>query len=661
MSERSAARDVADPPTSAFTSASRGRLSSKSRIGKGAPVHLRIAIVSGCLMLAIAAAQSGRAQQAAVQSRDGDWPMYRHDFPGTGYSPLSQVDTKNVAALIRVWSYGLQNEAAPTAPTGRGAINSEATPIVIDGIMYLPAAGRVVALQSETGKERWRYTVGNGTPSRRGVAYWAGDDTTAPRIIFMAGRRLIALDANSGTPVASFGNSGEVDVNMPYNSVPLIFRNVVVIGANSPPGAIGGIGNPRAYDVRTGAKLWEFNAVPQPGEVGHETWEGDSWKDRLGVNAWPFYFTVDDRRGLLYVPLASPVPDAYGGDRKGANLFGNSVVALDIATGKYRWHFQTIHHDLWDHDPPAPPGLFDIARNGGTVPALALTTKSGYMYILNRETGQPIFGVEERAVEKSLVPGEESFPTQPFPLKPPPIARNAYQPEDLVSASDTSPEHAAACKELVETNAIYNAGPFTPWAYRALGAPPKTALNFPGGLGGANWGGTAFDPRTGYVFVATQDNGALGWMEQKRDGSTMTLDKAAPERPAGRGSFDVRINGTAWPCQKPPWGRLIAVNTVTGDFAWQVPLGITEGLPENKQRTGRPAMAGAIVTAGGLLFIASTDDNRFRAFEATSGRELWVTTLNRRGNADPLTYRGKDGKQYVAIVATDMLGVYALP
>jgi glucose dehydrogenase len=621
----------------------------------------RIATASCCVVLAVVAARSGRAQQTPSAASDGDWPMYRHDLAGTGYSPLAQINATNVGTLTRAWTYGLQPETPTPAAAGRGGgLNSEATPIVVNGVMYVPAAGRIVALQPETGKEVWRFAV-NGAPSRRGVAYWAGDAANPPRIIFMAGRRLIALDASSGTPVAAFGNDGEADVAVPYNSVPLVFRNVVVVGANSPPGAIGGIGNPRAFDARTGAKLWEFSAVAQPGDVGHDTWEGDSWKNRLGANAWPFYFTVDAQRGILYVPLASPIPDAYGGDRKGANLYGNCVVALDITTGKYRWHFQTIHHDLWDHDPPAPPGLFDIVRNGQTVPALALTTKSGHLYILNRETGTPIFGVEERPVAKSDVPGEAAFPTQPFSVKPPPIARIAYAPNDLVTAADTTPEHASACRELVETNAIYNAGPFTPWAYRPLDGPPKTALNFPGGLGGANWGGTAFDPRTKYVFVATQDDGALGWMEQRKDGSVTTFDKAAPERPAGRGSFDVRMNGVPWPCQKPPWGRLIAVNTVTGDFAWQVPLGITEGLPEDKQRTGRPVLAGAIVTGSGLLFIGSTDDNRFRAIEAATGKELWTTKLERRGNANPLTYRGAAGKQYVAMVATDTLIVYALP
>jgi glucose dehydrogenase len=617
-------------------------------------------------ILAFLLAQAGGAQPGTAPTSGADWPMYRRDLGGTGYSPLVQINSRNVATLAQVWTYSLQSDAPAAGGSpgrgGPGGVNSEATPIVVNGVMYLPAANRIIAIQSDTGKELWQYRITGAAPSRRGVAYAPGEDGHPPRIVFTAGRRLIELNANTGMPVAGFGTDGEVDMVVPYNSVPLVYKDVLVVGANSPPGAIGGVGNPRAFDARTGAKLWEFSSVPQPGDVGHDTWEGDSWKGRLGVNAWPFYFTLDEQRGLVYLPLASPVPDPYGGDRKGANLFGNSIVAVDVHTGKYRWHFQTIHHDLWDADPPAPPGLFDTVRNGRTVPALALTTKSGYMYILNRETGRPVFGIEERPVARSDVPGELAFPTQPVPVKPPPLARVAFKLEDLVAAADTTPEHAAACKDLVEKNGVYNAGPFTPWAYRAEGAPPRTALVFPGGVGGPNWGGTAYDPKSGYLFVATQDDGALGWIEKSRTGAPVPFDKVTPDRTGpGRGNFDVRIAGSNWPCQKPPWGRLIAVNASTGDFAWQVPLGITDGLPEGKQRTGRPAMAGAIVTAGGVLFVAATDDNRFRAFEATSGKELWVTRLERRGNADPITYQARNGKQYVAVVATDTVMVYALP
>jgi glucose dehydrogenase len=624
-----------------------------------------IAVLAMCFLPSGGAQQKGVSQPSA-KSGSTDWPLYRHDIAGTGYSPLAQITVQNANHLTQAWTFRFP--AAPqTATKGRGrgggGPNSEATPIVINDVMYLPAANRVVALTPESGTEIWDYVVTGGTPSRRGVAYWPGDATHPPHIVFTAGRRLIALNANTGQLDPGFGKEGEVDMVVPYNSVPLIYRDVVVVGANTPAGPIGAPGNARAYDARTGAKLWEFSSVAQPGQPGHDTWEGDSWKDRSGINAWPFYFTLDEQRGLVYLPLASPASDFYGGDRKGANLYGNSVVAVDVNTGKYKWHFQTIHHDLWDHDPPAPPALFDIVLGGATIPALAITTKSGYMYILNRETGQPVFGVEERSVPKSDVPGEQAFPTQPFPIKPPPIARNSILPEDVVTPEDTTAEHAQACRELIAKNGgVNNAGPFTTWAFRPEGAPVKSSLVFPGGLGGANWGGVAFDPNTRFAFVVSQDDGAFGWMEKTPEGSPIpydrtTLDGAGP----GRGNFEVRIGGVAWPCQKPPWGRLTAVNTTTGDFAWQIPLGITEGLPEGKQNTGRPALAGAIVTGGGVLFVGSTDDYRFRAIDLKTGTQLWVTKLDRRANSDPITYQGSDGKQYVAIVATDQVVAFALP
>jgi quinoprotein glucose dehydrogenase len=621
-----------------------------------------LSAIALALLFAVLLTRSATMQQRPAANPDNDWPLYRRDKASTGFSPLKQIDTKNVATLTQAWSYRLQSDAPPPAATGRGgrggALSSQATPIVVNGVMYLPAADRIVALEPDTGKEIWRSMVAGGAPSRRGVGYWPGDGGLGPRIFFMAGRRLVALDAATGTPVATFGKGGEVDIVVPYNSVPFVHRNVIVVGANTPPGTQGGIGNARAYDARTGAKLWEFSSVPQPGSLGHDTWEGDSWRGRLGANAWPFYFTVDEQRNLLYIPLASPIPGGYGGDRKGANLFGNSVVAVDIQTGAYRWHFQTIHHDLWDHDPPAPPTLFNIVQGGRTIPGLAVTTKSGYMYILNRENGQPVFGVEERPVPKSDVPGELAFPTQPIPVKPTGLSKVSYQPSDLVTAADTTAEHAKACAELVEkSGGVYNAGPFTPWLFRAEGAPPRSTLLFPGGLGGSNWGGTAHDPNANLVFAATQDVGALGWVEKAREGSLVPYDKVSPVR----STFDARIGDTTWPCQKPPWGRLTAINTATGDIAWQTPLGITDGLPEGKQNTGRPLLAGPIVTASGVLFIASTDDNRFRALDSRTGRQLWVTRLERRGNANPITFLARNGKQYVAVVATDTLIAYTLP
>jgi glucose dehydrogenase len=582
------------------------------------------------------------AQQAEEPA--GDWPMYRGNLAGTGFSPLSQITPDNVANLTEGWSYSLRSDTA----AGQRGPTSQVTPIVIDGVMYLPAADRVIALNPITGEEIWRHMVAAGAPSRRGVAYWPGDNSIPPRIIFTAGQRLVALDAATGSVATEFGQAGEIDMVTPYISVPMVYQDIVIVGANTPRGDVGGVGNARAFDARTGAKVWEFSSVPQPGSLGHDTWEGDSWVGRLGANAWPFYFTVDQQRGLLYIPLASPIPFAYGGDRGGSNLFSNSLVAVDILSGEYRWHFQTIHHDLWDHDPPAPPALFDIPRADGTIPALAVTTKSGYLYILNRETGEPVYGVEERAMPQSTVPGEQTFPTQPIPVRPPALARVSYDSTDLVTAADTSAEHAAACAELVENiGEIYNAGPFTPWTYRPGGAPGPTTLL---------WGGASFDPNSGYLFVFSGDIGTFGWMEEAEDGSPLPYTRVAP-RPGG---FDVGIGNMRLPCQKPPWGTLSAVDSATGDIVWQQAIGLTEALPANKQNTGRPGRAAALVTASNLLFIAATDDNRFRALDTATGSELWIDTMDGRGNANPMTFMGTDGKQYLVISATNSLIAYRL-
>jgi len=618
-------------------------------------------VVFGMALLAMAMTQCGGSgapeESSAPQTTaasDGDWPMYRHDLAATGYSPLTEITLSNVASLAEVWTYELAAEGGE----GDRVPNSQVTPIVVAGVMYLPAADRVVALEPETGREIWRHPVVDGAPSRRGVSYWSGDGTLSPRIIFTSGVRLLALDAASGAPIESFGQGGMVDMGVPYNSVPLVYGNIVVVGANTPRGAPGGIGNARAFDARTGDKVWEFSSVPKPGDPGHDTWVGESWRDRLGVNAWPFYFSMDEASGLLYLPLASPLPADYGGDRPGDNLYGNSVVAVDVETGAYRWHFQTIRHDLWDADPPAPPALFDIPRAEGSIPALGVTTKSGYLYILNRETGEPIYGIEDIPVAASDVPGEQAAATQPVPLQPRGLSRLSFEPSDLVTAEDTSAEHAVACAALVDTlGELYNAGPFTPWAYRAEGAPPRTTISFPGGVGGANWGGAAYDPATGYVFVATQDLGLLGWMELAPEGAPVPYVKGAPQP----SSFTVRIDDVMLPCQKPPWGRLTAVDVSTGDVVWQETLGVTDQFPEGKQATGRPIRAAAITTAGGLLFVAGTDDSRLRAFESATGREVWTGRMEGSGNANPMTYLGGAGKQYVAIAATDALVVFGLP
>ena len=405
---------------------------------------------------------------------------------------------------------------------------------------------------------------------------------------------------------------------------------------------------------------------------------GDGWKNRSGTNVWAWPMTADTQRGILYMTIDGPASNYYGGDRPGANLFGNSVVAVDAETGKMKWYFQTVHHDLWDYDNPPAPVLLDIMVNGKKIPAIADIGKTAWMFILNRETGKPVFGVEERKVAAGDVPGEWYSPTQPFPVKPPPLARMDYKPEDLVTAEDTTPEHAAACKALVErSGGFYNAGPFTPFLYHEQGKPPKSSIIFPGATGGTNWGGMATDPTDGYIFVYTQDQGQVGWTEKKRPGVEYSFDEhgspleytrsAVDDPPGPFHTFSApvkpgdRAAGT-WPCQKPPWGHMTAVNANTGEFAWRVPFGITEALGPAREHTGRAGgFAGPMATAGGLVFAGIVNDNRFRALDSKSGKELWSAKLDAEGNADPMTYEGKDGKQYVAIVSGMTLNVYALP
>jgi quinoprotein glucose dehydrogenase len=653
------------------------------------------------IVLAASAMLSGLYGQKS-KDNPNDWPMYTRDLAGTRYSPLKQINAGNVSTLTEAWKFDLRAPAA-SAPSGdngdpfagvaggeggrgggaeggrgggRGGngANPEATPIVVNGMMYIPAGRRVIALDPETGKEVWTAQLQFAT-SARGVAFWPGDANNPPRIILTAGPHLIGLNANSGKIDPGFGKEGVVDIAVGWNGVPAIFKNVVMLGATVGEIPIGPPGDSRAYDARTGAKLWEFHSVPRPGEPGFGSWEKDSWKGFSGVNVWGWYLTADEERGILYMPFGSPAGNYYGGDRPGANLFGNSIVAVDAATGKYLWHFQTVHHDLWDSDLPPAPSLVDIVRNGKKIPALAQIGKTGWMFILDRVTGKPVFGVEERPVPAGDVPGEWYSPTQPFPLKPPPLARTSYKPEDMVTAADTMPEHVKACQDFVEkSGGFYNAGPFTPFLYHESGAPPKSSMIFPGN-GGANWGGSAADPKTGYVYVQTHDTALVGWVEKKDpkgnygsgNGSPQLYDRGSVDGPGPYHGFSAQVkdaNGKVlgnWPCQKPPWGRLFAVNANTGDIAWQVPLGITEALPEGKRKTGGSGSAGPIVTAGGLVFIGATNDSRFRAFDSKTGNELWVTKLARNANANPITYQGKNGKQYVAVVATDSVAVFALP
>jgi quinoprotein glucose dehydrogenase len=621
----------------------------------------------------------------------GDWRMINRDLTATRFSPLMEINRSNVDQLAVAWTYQL-------------AANSTAVPIVIDGVMYVPSGGQVVALDGDTGEVIWTSNLspapaggsvadrGNGgrgggglQASTRGVGYWPGDGVNRPRILLMAGppRRpvqLTALDAATGERIANFGNSGSVNVGVPYGGTPTIYQNIAIIGAASGELPQGPAGNPRAYNVVTGEKVWEFWTVPRPGTPYNETW-GDGWDGRGGTNMWGFAASIDVERGIAYLPIAGPAPNYYGGDRPGANVFGNSIVAVDALTGEYRWHFQTVHHDLWDVDMSFAGGLFEIERDGVTLPAIANVGKSSWMFIINRETGDPIIPVEERPVPQGNVPNEWYSPTQPFPVAPPPLSRVSFDPDtDIVTAEDTSAAHRQACIDFMErSGGFYNEGPFTPFLYNPPGAPPRSSIQFPGGTGGVNWGGPAVDPTTGIVYANSAETSLVGWVEDKDPDVTYSLEAAGSTQKFDRASIngvgpffsftaplngydaEGRAQGPNLPCQRPPWGRLNAVDAGTGELLWQVPLGLNGALPEGKQLVGGSGSAGPSVTAGGLVFVGATNDSRFRAFDAATGAELWQTRLERTGNANPMSYAGASGRQRVAIIAGDRVTVFALP
>ncbi|MAW81956.1 MAG: quinoprotein glucose dehydrogenase [Parvularcula sp.] len=620
-------------------------------------MRIRSVLLSTLILMSLA----GCAQSNSILGEAGDWPRYARDLAGTRYSPLSEINAENVSRLKEAWSFRVR-------PKGGGALVSSATPIVIDGVLFLPIGNAIVALESHTGDEIWRHPVTAGI-ARRTVSYWPGDEDHQPRIFYSTGASIMALSAETGKIDPDFGDAGAVALDVSYNSAPTVYKDVLIIGANTAEMQRGDPGDSRAFDARTGEKLWEFHTVPRPGETGHETWLDDGWKDRSGTNVWVWYMTVDQETDTLYMPVGGPSANYYGGDRPGANLFGNSIVAVDAHTGALKWYFQTIHHDLWDWDLPPPPVLVDVEIDGKTIPALSETGKNGLMYILNRETGEPVFGVEEKPVAAGDVPGEWYSPTQPFPVKPPQLSRGVWTPEDVVTADDTTEEHAAACRALLDSygGTFFNAGSFTPFFLHEEGKPIKASINLPHN-GGANWGGAAADPKKGVIFINTSEGGSIGWIEKRKatgdygrgtQGSTQAYDRGSLSGPGAYSSFSASFEEedgqkVTLPCIKPPWGRLFAIDANTGEIKWETRLGVSEALPKEKQNTGTVNFfGGPIVTAGGLVFIGATNDHRFRAFDAESGEELWTAILDYHAQAVPITYRGKDGKQYVAVMAAN--------
>jgi glucose dehydrogenase len=627
-----------------------------------------LGLAAAMALLAVAGAPANAA------APDGDWRTINHDLAATRYSPMNAINRSNVSKLALAWSYPMRAYGTQV-------------PLVIGSVMYFPAGNRIVALDADTGKEIWTHTEAKpatpgpgGNISTRGVGYWPGDAKTPARILVMIGTRMLALDAKTGTPVASFGERGYLTVGVGYGGTPTIFQDIAVIGAATQENPVGVPGNPRAFNIRTGKKIWEFQTVPLAGQKYNDTW-GDGWKGRSGTNMWAFAAPVDEKRGLVYLPISSPSPNYWGGSRPGTNLFGNSIVAVDIKTGQYRWHYQTVHHDLWDTDMPSAGALIDVKINGKTHPALTHVGKSSLFFELDRDTGRPLMPVEERAVPKGDVPGEYYHPTQPFPVKTPPLSRVAMTEKDIVTAADTNADHAAACRVLWDkSGGFYNVGQYTPFLFHKDGDPPRSTIQFPGGTGGINWGGVAADPTTGMVYVNAQDTSLVGWTEKRDPSIRYSFDADATDQPYDRASvngkgpffsFSAPISGkydesgkaigTTAPCYKPPWARLTAVDANTGQIKWAVPLGMYEEMPAGKQVLGNSGSAGPTVTAGGLVFVGATNDKRFRAFDSATGQQLWEAKLDNSANANPMSYRGRSGKQYVAINAGGAIVAYSLP
>lgn len=580
-----------------------------------------------------------------------EWPHYGGDAGGMKYSPLKQIDRSNVAQLRVAWTYHTGEVSDGTKYPVRSAF--ETTPLIVDGVLYLTTPfNRLVALDAETGRELWSFDpkIDLSAPypmlTNRGAAFW--NDGRDRRLYFgTLDGRLFAIDAVTGRPVESFGPGGFVDLRQGVTekfpaagygmtSPPAVYRNLVICGSFVPDGSPRGpSGDVRALDARTGRLVWRFHVVPRQGEFGNDTWEGDSWRDRGGANMWSIA-SVDAERGIVYVPLTSPAYDYYGGDRKGANLFGDSLVALDAATGRRLWHFQTVHHNIWDYDLPAQPSLVTLLREGKPVPAVVQVTKTGFVFVFDRVNGKPLFDIEERPVPPSEVPGEQAHPTQPFPLKPPPFARQTFQREEL---TDVTEESRAFCSKLLEGAVIGS-------LYTPIGLKPT--ILFPGTNGGANWGGASFDPETYTLYVNSMDVGMVYRLVERPEGSDV------PYRARGAATPNSRFwDPNLYPCQKPPWGHLTAIDLNTGEFRWRVVLGVVDELLERGlPPTGTSNLGGSIVTAGGLVFIGATNDSRFRAFDKDTGRELWVARLPASAHATPATYRGKrTGKQFVVIAA----------
>jgi quinoprotein glucose dehydrogenase len=572
---------------------------------------------------------------------DAQWTSYGRDPGGTKYSPLKKIDRTNVAGLRVAWMFHSGDMYTPAPGHGGRKSAFETTPLFVDGVLYVTTAfGRVIALNPDTGRQKWTYdpktdvAAGWGDFANRGVATWA-DDRSKRRRIYVAtiDTRLICLDSETGKPCADFGTAGIVDLrvglrNAPHfkseyeeTSPPAVVNDLVVVGSAVADNVYtdAASGEVRAFDARTGALRWTWDPMP-----GQKTGAANAWS----------IISVDPQRNLVFIPTGSASPDYYGGERPGDNLYADSVVALRADTGERVWHFQTVHHDLWDYDVASQPALIDIRKGGQTIAAVAVGSKTGNLFILDRATGKPVFGVEERPVPKSDVPGEQASPTQPFPLMPKPLVSQApVKPAEAYGPTEADRKFCAD-----EIAKLRSDGIFTPPTVNG-------SLFRPGNIGGMHWGGVAFDPANNLLIVPTNEMIAemkLVPREQFDKEGREPGYEYAPQHGTPYGIMRRFLTGPSGaPCGPPPWGTLTALDMSTGEVKWKAPLGGPNGSPN---------LGGPIVTAGGLVFMAGTFDARIRAFDIQTGKELWHGDLPAGARATPMTYES-NGKQYVVIAA----------
>jgi glucose dehydrogenase len=594
------------------------------------------------LMLTIGVA----AQQAH------DWPTVGNDPGGMKYSPLTQITPGNVTRLVKAWTYD----------TGAPATGYTITPIVVNNVMYLPVQGTtIVALKADAGSEVWTFDLKNipgigANPSAggRGISYWPGDGKIAPRIVIATTNGfLVQLDAKTGAHIT--GREGLINLatgvmekfNQPYatNMPPALYKNLAIIaGRTGEQGRYGIPGDPRAFDLLTGKEVWRFHVVPRPGEENFGTWGLNGWQDRRGPGVW-IPMSVDPLNDLVFIALGNATDQNYGNSRPGDNLYATSLLVLQASTGRRQWHFQMTHHDLYDWDLASPPALIEAMKDGQRVPAVAQMTKQGLLFMFHRLTGEPLFGVEERPVPRFDAPGDQAWPTQPFPIKPTGLAREGMTRKEV---SKLSPEAETYCTELFDKSV--NMGPYTPY-----GMVPS--LVFPGSEGGGGWGGVSSNPSLGLVFVNTRHLGVIAQLQSSMSSGVL------PSFGKQKVPTNFYVDRQGYPCNAPPWAELIAVSTSTGDVVWRTALGeYAELTAKGITGTGTAVNdGGPISTASGLVFIGSTSDLGFRAFDAKTGKELWRATLDNDVLMTPMTYQGANGKQYVAAVAGGGDAAFQIP